>query len=213
MAIIEVNTHKLPLNEKEYLNIKSLLPKLQKEFPLQDYSLDLLVLNGEKIVLDEDPRLVRPIEREDHIKVSFNKKKSIYQMMNQELMELSDKIIHKVKVISTELAESDKIDLAQMSLVIDALDLFIMGVNQTSSEVLKNNQDLRESLPIKELQIHLLSIIKAIREAYISEDFIMLTDLLEYELSDNLTQWKILILPTLKQCESSNSSSQRNLHI
>ena len=213
MAIIEVNSHKLPLNEKEYLNIKSLLPKLQKEFPLQDYTIDHLKLNGEKIIQEEDPRLVRPIEREDHIEVSFHQKKSIYQIMAQELMELSDKIIKKVKSISNELDNSDQIDLAQMSLVIDALDLFIKGVNHTSSVILKNNQDLRDSLPIKELQIHLLSIIKAIREAYMSEDFIMLTDLLEYELNDNLTQWKILILPTLKQCESLSSSSQKSLQI
>lgn len=213
MAIIEVNSYKLPLNEKKYLNLKSLLPRLQKEFPISEYSLELLKINGDKIIEEDDPRLVRPIEREDHISVNFFRNKTIYQVMIQDLFELIDKIIFKVKAVSEQLSESDEVDIASMSLIIEALDLFINSVNHTSSEVLKKDLELKESLPIKELQIHLLSIVKALRAAYMKEDYIMLTDLLEYELSDNLTQWKILILPILKQKEASAYSYQKSTEI
>ena len=53
-------------------------------------------------------------------------------------------------------------------------------------------------LPIKNLQIHLLSVLKAIETAHNSKDIVMLEDLLEFELKDNLTKWKILVTPALK---------------
>ncbi len=49
------------------------------------------------------------------------------------------------------------------------------------------------------VKIHLLSILKAIQSASLSNDKVMLADLLEYELQDNLTQWKISAIPLLKQ--------------
>ncbi len=52
---------------------------------------------------------------------------------------------------------------------------------------------------IQKLEIHLLSVVKAILQAKEKNDVIMLCDLLEYELIDNLTQWKIKILPELKK--------------
>lgn len=55
-----------------------------------------------------------------------------------------------------------------------------------------------DSTSIKNLQIHLLSLIKGIQFALKSSDMIMLNDLLEYELKDNLSQWRISTIPTLK---------------
>ncbi|MCO4753017.1 MAG: hypothetical protein KC478_00975 [Bacteriovoracaceae bacterium] len=49
------------------------------------------------------------------------------------------------------------------------------------------------------VKIHLLSILKAIQSASQHQDRVMLADLLEYELQDNLTQWKISAIPLLKQ--------------
>ena len=40
---------------------------------------------------------------------------------------------------------------------------------------------------------------KGIESAKNNNDYIMLNDLLEYELADNLTQWKLKILPRLKK--------------
>lgn len=51
---------------------------------------------------------------------------------------------------------------------------------------------------LKQVQIHLLSVLKAIKSAQNTGDKPMLIDLLEYELQDNLTQWKIKAIPKLK---------------
>jgi hypothetical protein len=47
-----------------------------------------------------------------------------------------------------------------------------------------------------------LSVIKALLPAKEKNDVVMLCDLLEYELIDNLTQWKIKVLPELKKLKN-----------
>lgn len=83
---------------------------------------------------------------------------------------------------------------------IEGLDIFLQSVNHLISKCFKSSTPLwSKNLPIKELQVHLLSVIKAVLNAQRSDDKIMLADLLGHELKDNLTQWKIQILPSLRK--------------
>ncbi|MFT6630718.1 MAG: hypothetical protein ACJAS4_000660 [Bacteriovoracaceae bacterium] len=200
MATIEVNSHKITINERNYLNLKSLIPKLQKEFPIGQFKLDRFKINGESIDINsEDPKLIRPIEQSDFIEISFNSSNQLLSDILIDLAGLTDKILLKITQTADEFKlENDDIAMVQLSTVIDAVDLFIKTINHACNSIL-DREEIEGFLPIKELQIHLLSVIKAIHSAHQKEDHIMLTDLLEYELKDNLTQWKILILPTLKQ--------------
>lgn len=52
---------------------------------------------------------------------------------------------------------------------------------------------------IKKSHIHLLFILKAMNQARIKIDTIALEDLIKYELKDNLTQWKIDLIPLIKK--------------
>lgn len=52
---------------------------------------------------------------------------------------------------------------------------------------------------IKESHIHLLFILKAMNQAQLKTDLIALEELIKYELKDNLTQWKIDLIPQLKK--------------
>lgn len=52
---------------------------------------------------------------------------------------------------------------------------------------------------VKESHIHLLFIMKAMNQAIQKEDSIVLEELIKYELKDNLTQWKINLLPHIKR--------------
>lgn len=52
---------------------------------------------------------------------------------------------------------------------------------------------------LQQLEIHLLSIMKAMIPAHEKNDLIMLCDLLEFELVDNLNQWKIKGIPHIKK--------------
>ena len=52
---------------------------------------------------------------------------------------------------------------------------------------------------IKNSHIHLLFIIKGINQNMQSNDHIVLDDLIKHELRDNLTQWKIELIPAIKR--------------
>lgn len=82
---------------------------------------------------------------------------------------------------------------------IDILDLFIQLFSKINSTLGRNlGEDKVDKKDIQNLEIHLLSILKALIPAKEKGDIIMLCDLLEYELIDNLTQWKIKVVPQLK---------------
>ncbi len=51
----------------------------------------------------------------------------------------------------------------------------------------------------KESHIHLLFIMKGINQAHQKGDLVALEDLIKYELKDNLTQWKIDLIPQAKR--------------
>ena len=52
---------------------------------------------------------------------------------------------------------------------------------------------------IKESHIHLLFIMKAMNQASQKQDLVVLEELIKYELKDNLTQWKIDLIPQMKR--------------
>lgn len=52
---------------------------------------------------------------------------------------------------------------------------------------------------LKTSHVSLLFIIKAINNAFIKSDWVALEELIKYELKDNLTQWKINLIPQIKR--------------
>ncbi len=198
MATIEVNQQKIKFNENDYLNLKSLLPKLQKEFPIDQFQIAYFKVNGRNIDLSgESPELIRPISRADHIEIAFDKNKDVVNEIMSDVNDLIDRLLGKIAQCSNEL-KNDEVLIAQVGLgqVIDGVNTFIKAIHHIISTKFSAEES---DLPIKELQIHLLSIMKAISNAHKVQDLIMLTDLLEYELKDNLTQWKILVIPNLRK--------------
>jgi len=58
----------------------------------------------------------------------------------------------------------------------------------------------QQTIPgIKESHIHLLFILKAMNQAQTKQDLVALEELIKYELKDNLTQWKIDLIPQTKK--------------
>lgn len=87
--------------------------------------------------------------------------------------------------------------------VIELMDLYIQLVTKVY-KVLRTDLKIMnfKDENLQKLEIHLLSVLKALLQAKEKDDVIMLCDLLEYELIDNLTQWKIKILPELKKLKN-----------
>jgi hypothetical protein len=52
---------------------------------------------------------------------------------------------------------------------------------------------------IKHSHIHLLFVLKGMNQSQLKNDYIALEDLIKYELKDNLTQWKIDLIPQIKK--------------
>ncbi len=115
-----------------------------------------------------------------------------------------DIIIAKVKTLTVCYQENNP-DLANETFaeVIEILDLYIQLFSRIFKTIKRTypNQ-IKEIKTIQGLEIHLLSILKAVLPAKEKEDIIMLGDLLEYELIDNLTQWKIKAIPALKKLQN-----------
>lgn len=89
---------------------------------------------------------------------------------------------------------------ALFSEVIDTIDMFIQLITGIHKTFKRNMANISEQVPIlQKLEIHLFGIVKALLPAKEKDDIIMLCDLLEYELVDNLTQWKINAIPALKK--------------
>jgi hypothetical protein len=66
------------------------------------------------------------------------------------------------------------------------------------SKTLMSRQNL--TIPkIKESHISLLFLMKALNQAQLKLDYVALEELIKYELKDNLTQWKIDLIPQIKK--------------
>ncbi len=87
--------------------------------------------------------------------------------------------------------------------VVDLMDLYIQLISKVYKVIKTELQgQVVKDEGVQRLEIHLLSVIKALLQAKEKNDVIMLCDLLEYELVDNLTQWKIKVLPELKKLKN-----------
>jgi hypothetical protein len=115
-----------------------------------------------------------------------------------------DYIIAQVQVLITHFQAGDlNAANAHFVEVAELMDLYIQLMARIYQVVRANIPDrpLKDE-SIQWLEIHLLSVMKALLSAKENNDNIMLCDLLEYELVDNLTQWKIKILPELKKLKN-----------
>jgi len=175
---------------KKSMSLDLLLQELQEKHRFSSKSELKIQLNGVIInTYSKTPILVRPLTDTDHVEVNFKHTK---EFLAEILTDLSNLIIAIEKRISNVQ------DPKQLNKIMDALNVLV----QTTSYLFKSTDILKKvdvSLPVKELQIHMLSVMKAIETAHNKEDHFMLTDLLEYELKDNLAKWKILVIPKLKQ--------------
>jgi hypothetical protein len=139
-------------------------------------------------------------------------KVSIFTKNNLELtFEALDSCSEYIDILTENIMElvtlykQDKVEEANVlfSDLVDILDLYIQLISRIHSTLKTNFKKQVENASIlQELEIHLLSVIKAILPAKENDDIIMLSDLLEYELVDNLTQWKIKAIPLMKQMQN-----------
>lgn len=86
----------------------------------------------------------------------------------------------------------------------DQMSRFIEVSSLLSQAILPKGHVLRDH--IRNQHIGLLSILKALASAMENQDDLAQEELINYELRDNLTQWKINLLPQLKKAQHESRS-------
>ncbi len=129
------------------------------------------------------------------------------KIVNNNLIHLIDSLLAHIETtsdLSSELVNYIKSEdtvnrTVKLNTLNESLDIFVKGVIMLHSKYKAFEQYTpMEMNTLKTAEIHMLSILKGIKMALEKSDDIILMDLIEYELRDNLTQWKIRVLPKLK---------------
>ena len=159
-------------------------------------------INGKQLSYEEEQEVLA-VPVDSYQDVNFTTTSS-YELAFEALNDCSsyiETIISKIEFL-TELQNENKMNEANIVFgeVIEIMDLFVQLMSRIYKTVRKRHtEQLQATTTFQNLEIHLLSIMKALLPAKEKNDIIMLNDLLEYELTDNLTQWKIKAIPELKK--------------
>lgn len=115
-------------------------------------------------------------------------------VLSQEL--LSD-IFSKINSISELTPEREYIWNNQLMSLTSDVSQFV-EITTLISKVMMNRKH-SVFMEIKESHIQLLFVLKGVVQAQQKQDLLALEDLIKYELRDNLTQWKIDLIPQTKR--------------
>lgn len=160
-----------------------------------------IAVDGKSLTLEEENNLM-PKKVSDLSSINFTVKNSLelsYEALDS-CSNYIEVVIEKIGLLNELFAKNEtQAANALFSEVVEILDLFIQLMSKIHNTLKKNlGKKFIKTKTIQDLEIHLLSIVKALVPAKEKNDIIMLCDLLEYELVDNLTQWKIKAIPELK---------------
>ncbi|WP_417337103.1 hypothetical protein [Halobacteriovorax marinus] len=201
MVSVTVNNKTIEKPEQN-ANVNDLMNFVLNEVLHDDEVITSIDIDGRELSYEEEQSsLAMPVSNYKDINFSTT---SSYELAFDALNDCStyiETIIAKIAQY-TELQNDNKQEQANMMFgeVIEIMDLYVQLMAKIYKTVRKRHQEqLRHTNTFQTLEIHLLSIMKAMIPAKEKNDIIMLNDLLEYELIDNLTQWKIKAIPELKK--------------
>jgi hypothetical protein len=204
MTNVTVNNRPLECNLSENYTVTDVINIIQADIKGKEV-LTSMTIDGEHFQCDSEHEVFRRnITNYGHIDFFFQRPIDLaYEALDSTgayIDIISAKIQDLLLLYNENKPEAANAKFAE---VIDIMDLFIQlmsKINRTIREDL--NDKYVKSPTIQNLEIHLLSVLKALIPAKEKDDVIMLCDLLEYELIDNLTQWKIKAIPELKRLKT-----------
>ncbi|MFZ4712998.1 MAG: hypothetical protein ACOYL6_04785 [Bacteriovoracaceae bacterium] len=132
-----------------------------------------------------------------------NRLELVFHLLDKSSLYL-DQLIDKTSKVSAFYAQGliDQADLIFLDLM-DTMDIFIELMTNIHRTVrIELSAKMSSGKSFHDLEIHLLSVLKAVLKAKEKQDIIMLYDLIEYELLDNLKQWKIIAIPELRNLKT-----------
>lgn len=197
---ILLNSNSINNNFVEAQTLKELAYLVADHHLTTDSLISFVNINNEKINGAEiyfDDRALNPNDEinfftENRIEILFN----LLDKGSQYL----DQLIEKTNEVSKLYADNQVAEADQGLLqLIETLHTFIELMTSVHRTIrIELSTKLPSGQSFHDLEIHLLSVLKATLQAKEKQDIIMLYDLIEYELLDNLKQWKIMAIPQLK---------------
>ena len=112
-----------------------------------------------------------------------------------------DLVIQKINLLMEDYNKNDLNQLnAHFIEVVENMDLFVQLIDNINKTLyLYFGEKYNKDKIIRNLESALLSIVKSLIPVKEKNDIIMLCDLLQYELVDNLEEWKMKAIPELKR--------------
>lgn len=205
MATIELNNREIDINTESIRTVAELIPCLKDNHLTPSEYMTNISINGEEVSRNNESKFLnKKIENEDIINFSVSNSKSLLLETVDELPSYIDHLIDTIE-LAVSFSNNNQSILMKTLLteIISKIDCFIQLITQIHRGLtVESDKTLKSGQTVKELQIHLLSVTKALLHAQKRDDEIMLIDLLDYELKDNLTQWKITAIPQIKRLNS-----------
>jgi hypothetical protein len=202
MLFIQCNNKEIDINTETLRTVSELIPSFKDNHLEQGEYLSSLAINGEVIEnFNQNTILNKPLSEIQHIQLETSNSKSILLETIDDLPKYIDQLLETIS-LAVKFSQNDQYKLTETLLleIIGKIDAFIQLISHIhQSLTVVSDEKLKSGQTIKQLEIHLLSVVKAVLVAQKREDQVMLIDLLDYELKDNLTQWKIIAIPQIKK--------------
>lgn len=202
MTQVLINNEPVNAEFETNTTVNDLVTLILNDVASEDEVISSIKFNGRVLTIDEEDQcLVLPVDSFNDIDFTLINSLSLAFDSLDDCSGYIDVVINKISELSTLYSQND---VRQANIlfgeVVEIMNLFVQLVSKIHKTIRKNYPTkLQNNETLQKLEIHLLSVLKALLPAKEKEDIIMLCDLLEYELVDNLTQWKIQAIPELKR--------------
>lgn len=203
MTTVTVNSVALTKEIKENSTLDDLIENVLAE----DSSLAIksIQVDGKQLsATEEQALLTRPITSYSEIDLHLTSKVEIALESLDSCSSYIDIVLGRIfNVVDLYAQNKNKEANEQFGEVVEIMDLFVQLMVQINNTFRKySNKKYNKSDNVIALENHLLGILRALIPAKEKDDIIMLCDLLEYELADNLIQWKEKIIPEIKMFQT-----------
>lgn len=115
-------------------------------------------------------------------------------LLSEELLNTIMKSINNITTYTSQLEDNWNQELSQLT---SDISRFVEVTTLVSKLMKAKSPDFLPN--VKNSHIHLLFILKAMNQTQQKQDAVALEELIKYELKDNLTLWKIDLIPQTKR--------------
>lgn len=201
MALITINQEEIRLDSKNGQTVNDVLNSILDGVIKESEVITGIEINGKHLNEQEEGECL-PAPVSEFNNINFTVKSSVELAFEalESCNSYLDVVIGKIQELNGLYAQGELQKANSLfAEVVEIMDLFVQLMAKIHNTLRTHlGERFNKTETLQNLEIHLLSVLKGLIPAKEKNDIVMLCDLLEYELIDNLTQWKIKAIPELK---------------